>query len=34
VAIQTAGRIVAEIWDALQGDPFFADQTTMFVTND
>ncbi|UCH11533.1 MAG: alkaline phosphatase family protein, partial [Fidelibacterota bacterium] len=33
-AIQTADSIVGVIWDALQNDPFYADQTTMFVTND
>jgi hypothetical protein len=32
--IVNADRIVGELWDYLQADPFYKDQTTLFVTND
>jgi LysM repeat protein len=33
-AIAAADGAVAQIWQALQADPFYAGQTTLFVTND
>jgi hypothetical protein len=33
-AIRDADRIVAELWDTIQGDPYYRDQTTMLVTTD
>ena len=33
-AIRNADRLVAELWDYLQSDPFYADKTSLFVTND
>ncbi|MBN2662989.1 MAG: alkaline phosphatase family protein [Bacteroidales bacterium] len=34
IAIKIADSIVNEIWSAIQNDPFYADNTTMMVTND
>jgi len=33
-AIHDADRIVGELWNLLQNDPFYRDQTTMLVTTD
>lgn len=33
-AIETADEIVGIIWDEIQNNPFYADNTTLFVTND
>jgi len=33
-AIHTADSIVGALWDKIQADPFYKDQTTLFVTND
>ena len=33
-SISTADRVVGELWDYLQGDPDYAGQTTLLVTND
>lgn len=33
-AIQTVDGLIADLWAALQADPFYANQTTLFVTND
>ena len=33
-AISDADRIVGELWDKIQGDPYYRDQTTLLVTTD
>lgn len=33
-AIQNADEIVGDLWDKIQSDPFYANSTTLFVTND
>lgn len=33
-AIQNADQIVGDLWDKIQSDPFYANSTTLFVTND
>ena len=33
-AIETADSLVLEVWSALENDPFYADSTYLFVTND
>lgn len=33
-AIQNADQIVGDLWNKIQSDPFYANSTTLFVTND
>lgn len=33
-AIENADRIIGELWDTLQADPFYAGQTDLLITND